>query len=229
MEEADVTTAKLEATPNTWPGGLGLYKHSRNAVKLNLGTLFQLILWSFGFSIFFFIVTAALSGSISDVTFNIIDGVLNVVSYVVSFVLGVMTALVLLASVKEQTITVEESFTQSKEFLLSYFVLSILTFAAMTLSFILFIIPFFFVAPRLAIAQYYIFDKKLDPMEAFKASWRDMKGHTSKVYGIIGAGILMFIPVITLVGIPVTIYLLFMYQAAFAVLYMHVQKQTKNS
>ncbi len=92
------------------------------------------------------------------------------------------------------------------------------------LSFALLIIPFFIVAPRIFLAALYLIDKNMGPVESIKASWNDTRGHLGKIYGIFGVLILMALPIFTLIGIPVSLYLFFMYQASSAILYLYIQK-----
>lgn len=61
-------------------------------------------------------------------------------------------------------------------------------------------------------------------LDAYKASWAATRGHAMKVWGIAGVNCLMLLPVITIIGIPVSLYLLFMYSAANAVLYAYPLK-----
>jgi hypothetical protein len=93
------------------------------------------------------------------------------------------------------------------------------------LSFLLLIIPGLIIVPRVALAPYFLIDKKLSAIDAYKASWHATKGHVGKIYGIVGVMILMVLPVITVIGIIATIYLLIMYSAAFAILYQFISKK----
>ncbi len=107
------------------------------------------------------------------------------------------------------------------------FLLGIVSGLVLVASFIALIIPFFIVAPRIALSPYFLIDKNMGPIEALKASWAITQGHAGKVWGIIGANIAFALLILTLIGIPVAIYLLFMYSAALAVLYEFLNKQPK--
>jgi uncharacterized membrane protein len=102
--------------------------------------------------------------------------------------------------------------------------LFILIALSIVASAVLFIIPVFFVLPRLALAYYFLIDKHMGVIEAYKASWHATKGNAGKVWGIIGATILMALLMITIIGIPFSIYFLIMYSAVFAVLYEFLGK-----
>ena len=78
--------------------------------------------------------------------------------------------------------------------------------------------------PRLTLVNYFLVDKGLEPMEAFKASWHATEGHAMQAWGIILANVAMALLMVTIVGIPFAFYFLFMYSAAFAVFYKYVTK-----
>lgn len=211
-ESAAPTTNTPQTTepsiPQTWPGAFGAYKYSRDAVKYNLGTIIGLILLSLVVSILF----GGRSGSErSGVSF--IGDLINVwfsVSMVVAF----------LAGAKATKIEFVDSLKKGASLYLKFLGLSILTFITLAISFVLLIVPFFFVLPRVALASYFMVDRDLGPVEALKASWAETKGHSGKVWGIVGASLVMAILIIVLVGI----YFLIMYSAAYAVLYLYLQK-----
>ena len=130
----------------------------------------------------------------------------------------------LLASIRGKKVSLNDSFSKTPKFFFNLFLLNILVGLALVLSLILFIIPFFFLAPRLALATYFLIDKDMNAIDAFKASLDATKGNSGKVWGIIGVFVLMALPVITIVGIPVSIYLIFMYSASTVVLYEFILK-----
>jgi hypothetical protein len=92
-------------------------------------------------------------------------------------------------------------------------------------SFLLFIVPFLFVAPRLTLALYFVLDKRLDPIAAIKASWHATDGNVGKIYGIVGVTVLFALLCLVLVGF----YLLFIYQAAIAVLYLFIRQHDTSA
>jgi hypothetical protein len=65
----------------------------------------------------------------------------------------------------------------------------------------------------------------MDILDSIRASWDKTNGHVGKVYGIVGVNILMALLVITIIGIPVAIYLLVAYSAAFAYLYRYIVRK----
>jgi uncharacterized membrane protein len=96
------------------------------------------------------------------------------------------------------------------------------------LSVALFVIPAFFIIPRVYLSIYFVIDKEMGPIEAVKSSWEATRGHVGKIYGILGVNILIILPIITLIGIIATVYFGFMYFAASAVLYNYITTSKKS-
>ncbi|MGC1177126.1 MAG: hypothetical protein WA843_03585 [Candidatus Saccharimonadales bacterium] len=198
-----------QSVPSSWPGAFGAYHYSKAAVKQNLGTIIILLLigslvgggaeWSL-----------KQSGSLVSLIFN-------------TLIISAST-LVYLASVRRQKISLGQAFSQGFPFWLKMIGLYIVTFIACGISLLLFIIPFFFVLPRLVLAPYFLVDKKMGIMDAYKASWAASKGHATQVWGIIGVSILIALLMATIIGIPFALYFLVMYSGVFAVLYEFINK-----
>lgn len=209
---AETETNSLKKLPHEWPGAFGLYKYSKQAVQINLWTLVFIGLLNIGVSILLQILFKERFG--------------NVVSYIIGGLSTAATTIVYLASIKGRQITVETAIKQALPFWLRMLVLNILITFALVGSFLLLIVPFFFVLPRVLLANYYLVDKNMDPLDAFKASWHATQGHNSKIWGIIGANVAMALLVVTVIGIPFAIYFLIMYSAAFALAYAFLPKHT---
>jgi hypothetical protein len=201
--------AALPNVPDQWPGAFGIYKFSKAAMKINLGSI-------------------ALIWLLSVLIGGFLDWKLKDFSSLSSLIIGGLTApalsLAYLAGVRKQKLSFGQTIDKAVPFWLKAILLNILVTLATILSLLLLIIPFFFVAPRLALVNFFLVDKDLGPVEAFKASWNATKGNVSKVYAIFGANIAMGLLVITIIGIPFAIYFLIMYAAANAVLYEMIQK-----
>jgi hypothetical protein len=197
----------LPLVPEQWPGAFGVYKYSREAVKLNF-------------------VTLAIFWLISAVLGAVLQRLLGTVGDLLSFLLGALAsagfALTFLSSLRGQKLAFGEAFKKSLPFLLKMALLSILVALLMVASLFLFIIPFFFVFPRLSLTNYFLVDKNTGVIGAIKASWAATKGSSGKVWGIIGVTFLMALLFVTLIGIPVAIYLIIMYSGATAVLYEYL-------
>jgi hypothetical protein len=196
---------------STWPGAFGAFKYSQSAVILNLSTI--LILYVIGILVSF--IQPVLPSSLYIIIYTIVTFVLYVVEYKV-----------FLASAKGKKLEIGDAVKESMDatLILNMLGLAILVGASIVIGFILLIIPGLIILPRLVLAPYFLLDQKLDMVDAYKASWNATKGHSWKVWGIIGAAIVMFLPVLTIIGIPLTIYLIFMYSAVSAVLYEYIKK-----
>jgi len=210
-------TVNESTTPNTWPGAFGVYKTSKAAVMLNIGTVVCLILASIGISVLFDIFFK------DDVSF-----IGDIISFIVSTLFSVATILTYLACVRGQKLGLGDSIRKSVPFWIAMILLSILSALILAFSLILLIVPFFFVFPRIALAPYYLIDQKQGVVEALKSSWEKSKGNVGKIYGIFGANIAMALLMVTIIGIPFAIYFLVMYSAATALLFNFLNKQASS-
>jgi len=196
----------------SWPGAFGLFKFSRDAVRTNLGT----IIWLYVIIVIADIVLSAI--------FRNNQPLRSLLSLLVSVLfVGAMTH-VWLQSAKGAKVELEKALSVGASLYLNVLLLYIMTTVVLVVAFLLFIIPGLIVLPRLSLAFYYLVDQKMSAMDAFKASWNGTRGNSGKVWGIIGATIVMILPMFTVIGIPVTIYLVVMYSAALALLYGFLQK-----
>jgi len=201
--------------PDTWPGAFDAYKFSRDAVKHNLVPLLQI--WV-GYFVIVLIVTGA---SHSTTAASALAS--SLVSFLLGSVFTVITTRIFLACVRGRHMSVSEAFGGDlPQLTLRMIGLEILVVLSIVGSFALLILPALFVIPRLSLAPYFLIDKDSAALDAYKASWAATKGHSLKVWGIIGVSFLMLLPIVTIVGAPVSLYLLFMYSAANAVLYAYL-------
>lgn len=205
----------LPDVPQTWPGAFGVYKYSSQAVRRNIGTL--IIIW---------LVSVILS--------IILQKNLGTVGQILGFLVNTMASvgltLTYIASVRKQRLSVGDAVTKSfLPLLLKMIGLNILVSLSLALSLLLLVMPFFFVFPRLVLAPYFLVDKNMGIIDAYKVSWETAKGHGTKVWGIVGASILMALLMITIIGIPFALYLLIMYSGATAVLYEFLNKARSSA
>ena len=211
----------LAAVPKEWPGAFGLFKYSRAAVGFNLWTVILLYV--------FMIIVAAVFEGVFQVSADNSSPIIKLGYNLALSVTSIAFAAAMLAGVNRQKISFTESFTRLK---LKTYVNAILNSMLVTLILILsllaLIVPFFFVVPRLMLCQYYIIEQNMGPIEAFTASWNASKGHVGKVYGIYGVTLLFILVVITIIGIPVAIYLFAAYSAAFALLYKYLIENSET-
>ena len=191
--------------PDSWPGAFGLMKYSRSAVALNFWTLV-------GFWLLSVVVSTVLNRT------GIIG---HLVSILVSAFATAGYVLTFLAGVRGKKLDFADGAKEALPLTLKILGLEILVGLSLAVSFVLLVIPFFFVLPRLTLANYYLVDKNMDILEAYKASWHATKGFSGKIWGVIGVAILFAILIIVLVGIYLTI----VYAAAFAVVYEYLNRR----
>ena len=206
-----VAEPSQQSVPSSWPGAFGVFKFSKEAVKRNLVPI-----------ILFYLASVVLANIVSMFIKN--EPINQTISFVISSLFTAAIVFVEISGVRGKRVELAEGFQVGLRYTLKTIGLLILLAVSYIVSFLLLIIPFFFVFPRLVLAPYFLVDKDLGIIEAYKASWEATKGNAGKVWGIVGASILMALLFITIVGIPVAIYLLLMYSAAFAVLYEFLNK-----
>ncbi len=211
----DAATTSQERVPTSWPGAFGLYKYSKPVVEANIWTLVFVGLLS--------LVASGVAGALFK------QNIGDLVSFIVGSLVAAANALIFLTSIRGHKIKTGDAIKKSVPFWLNMILLNLLVLAATISSILLFVIPFFFVFPRLVLANYYLVDKRMAPLEAFKASWNATKGQSSKVWGIIGANLAYCLLFVTIIGAPFAIYFLIMYSGAMALLYSYLQKQPDST
>jgi hypothetical protein len=206
---AALAESPLPNVPDTWPGAFGAYKYSKRAVKPNVSTVVVIYL-------------------VNLVIGLLLEWKLKTSGQIITFLIGgLVTAalnLTYISGVRGQRLSIGQALSNALPFWLKMIGLNILLYLSFIISAILLIVPLFFVAPRLALASYFLVDKKLGIIGAYKASWAATKNHVIKIYGIVGVVILMTVLMLTIIGIPFAIYFLVMYSATFAVLYELINK-----
>ncbi len=210
QNNAEPIKTTLNSVPPEWPGAFGIYKYSKQVIMLNLGTFLLLALISIAVGI----VTGLLKGFVDDV-----------IGFVVSVLISAGIILTLLAGIRKQHLSVKQAIKNGLPYLVKMVLLYLLSAIILVVSLLLLIVPFFIVLPRLVLAEYFLIDQKMGVVDSLKASWVATKDHVGKVWDIIGVNVLMMLLVFTIIGIPVAIYLLIMYSAAWAVLYEFITKQ----
>lgn len=69
----------------------------------------------------------------------------------------------------------------------------IITTVLLSLAFLVFIVPFFILLPHVLLANYYVIDRNMGPIQAFKASFNESKPYSGAIWGLIGVMILLII------------------------------------
>lgn len=203
--------ASIPNVPASWPGGFGAFKYSKKAVMLNLETL--IILW---------VISVVL-----DVLSNLVlrhNPAIHILFALLLAPIAAANALAVIAGVRRQHLPIGDALSKAVSLWLKMIVLFVILGFIFTVSILLLVVPFFFVLPRVSLALYFLADKNAGVTDAIKSSWEITKGNAGKVYGIIGVSILMVLLMITIIGIPFSLYFLLMYAAAFAVLYEFLGK-----
>lgn len=211
------TTKRQEYIPKgEWPGAWDIYQHSKRAVLRN----WQLLLGLIALSIFISMIVDALFGQKETQYFS------DLLAYLLGAVIGLLLTIVYFASIRGKQASFSDTFAKFDPILyLKYVGTSIVTALLSLLAFMALVVPFFFVFPRLVMAAYLVVDKGLGPIEAVKQSWLMTEGHIGKIWGIIGATLVMALPILTIIGTPFALYFIFMYQIAMIVLYEFLQKK----
>lgn len=90
-----------------------------------------------------------------------------------------------LASYKGESMTGRQALgSGASQQLNSYILTSILSFIFIFLGFIVFIVPGLYIAGRLSLVGFVIYDEKLSGMKAIKRSWALTKGHVMEMWGV---------------------------------------------
>jgi hypothetical protein len=202
-----------DLVPKIWPGAFKLYRYSKSSVMLNVWLLV-------GVFVVYYIVSLIFSQILRHSFLN------PVLSLIWNTVFTVSSTMILLAGTYGKSLTASQSYSKDLQLYVNVFIANILVLAACVLSILLLVIPFFFVFPRLILVTYYVIDKRMKPVDAFKASWANSKTHVSKIWGIIGVNLLITLTFVTIIGIPFAIYFFVMYSAAIAILYRMIENKT---
>ncbi len=192
--------------PTKWPGAFEAYKYSKKAVLRNLETLIVIALIVFALNAIFNLPSLRNSAA-------------NLIFFGIFIIIVGAQVSTYLAGVNNKALSIGEALSKGLSLWPKLLLLEIAVGLISIVSLLLFIIPFFFIMPRLVLSFYFLVDKDMGVVDAIKSSWESTRGNVGSVWGIIGVMILMVLPVITIVGVLITIYFLFMYSAVFAVLY----------
>lgn len=197
-------TNNLNFVPNEWPGAFGLYKYSKAVISYNLQNFLLLIICAY----------------IADIAAAYSKGpLLKALFYIIVFLFTQSSLVLLVESVKEKKISFAEALDRGTRLSLKILVLYILIGLGIAISFVLLIVPMFFVLPRLVLAPYYLIDQNMGIIDSLKAAWENGKNHVLKTWAVIGVQVLFGLLSIILIGIYLTI----VYSAAFIILYFYTK------
>jgi hypothetical protein len=209
-----------------WPGAFGIYKSSKAAMLRNFNTFIWLAIILGVYYLFYFAVTY--TPRHHKVIHPGAHFAESIIFDLISVFLSSTIIYASIRSVEGEQISVGEAFSAVANKAINIIVTGILVGIISTLSFVLFIIPAFFIIPRIYMSLYFVVDKNMNPIDAIKASWEATRDNVSKVYGVLGVNLLILLPIVTLIGILATVYFGFMYFAANAILYIYLTKNQNN-
>ncbi len=206
-----------DASPilSQWPGAFGIYKTSKAAITSNLVSFISLWVIIGLISILFSTISSRFK---SGPTYYLLEFIFNMISLIISATL----IYAIIESVKGKKVTVGDAYSAISSKMLNVLLVNILVAFLSILSIVVFIIPAFFVIPRIYMSIYFVMDKNMSAIDAIKASWNATEHHIGKIYGIFGVELLIILPAITIIGIVATIYFGIMYYAATGVLYAYL-------
>lgn len=213
-----------QTVPDSWPGAFGLFGYSKKVVTANLGVFFAYLSM---YAIYTLAVTALNRSSSSMTSSHLVALLLGL------FVGSAFTALgtvICLSAAKGRKVVFSQAFSRAVQVYPRFLGVTCLLYLAIFAGIILLIIPalvlVFFFLPRLALTYYFIADedKNASTFGAISDSWKATEHNVVKIWGLIGVTLLYSLLFITIIGIPVALYLLFMYNAAFALLYLYLTR-----
>jgi hypothetical protein len=226
MEETKHSSPAHAAKLSEWPGGWGVFKPSREAVRRSLSTLILLALISIGGSLILsslshaFVPRHPAVGQLGP--YFLLTLLFNLASGLFTAFVSASQIRTYVAGVRSSRVELGDATRAGSQLTWKLFLLNLLIGLTVLGGLILLIVPGIIFAVRLTLAPYFLVDKNLGVLDAFKAGWNATKGHMGKLWGIFGAAFVMALPIITIIGLPLSIYWLFMYGAANALLYVYL-------
>lgn len=224
----------FKASNSHYPGAFALFKPSKDAIIRSWKSLALTFVLSIGISIVIGIIIGLLFGNNTpamttptDFTtlqeLSLAKNVNSLLSNLASIFLIAMSSLIVLSSVRGKVVEFSDALSYATKHYVRFLLANILAGLAIIGGLLLFIIPGIIIAVRLSLLNYVLLDnEKLGAVDAFKKSWELTKGHSGKIWGIIGVNFLMILPIFTIIGIPVSIVLIVLYAAASAILYTYL-------
>lgn len=203
---------KAAAIPDTWPGAFEAFKIVRPSVKR--------ILWTVIGTVGLYIVANIIIRAI----FSRLPLVGSVIIYVGDALFEAVIISLYFAALRNHDISLSKALNNGVSKLLVMFVVLFVTGILSAVSLLALIVPFFFVFPRLVLAPFLVIDQNLDIGDAISTSWNLTKGHSGKVWGIVGIELLLVLLSLTIIGIPFAIYWGAINYGSFALLAMYLTK-----
>lgn len=209
-------------------GAFQLFKPSVDIIKLNLGTFLALILAPFAILAVGAFLMLGMSFSESDTANTsaaIVAAVIGIVGVVGIFLTAPGVIVAQLKGAHGEKIAPKAAFTEGLKYFWRLVGLTILQSLLFTVAAIALVIPFFFAYRRYMLAQYYLVDRNVGIMEAFRLSAKDSITYKSPMWGLVGVSSLL-----TLGGIvPYLSYFLWIGQIAYSAAPAYRYKEIKDA
>ncbi len=133
-----------------------------------------------------------------------------------------------LQGVRNKTPDYREAFLKGLHYFWRFLGTGILAGLMLAISFILLVVPFFILLPRVILSVYYLVDRDLRPIEAIKASMADYKKYKG-TWGVLGVNILIgVIAAIPVLGWIISAVVGFLYRPALAIRYEQIKEMSED-
>jgi hypothetical protein len=220
-------------TPSTAPtaqkpklqSAFNLFKPSTDAIGRNIGTFACLLFLPLALMLVGMApgqLTQSGSG-LQDTGFAALTSLVEIVGVVALLLLGPALTYAELRSVRGEKVTIQEALRSGFRFLLRWIGLTICLSAILIVSFLLLIVPFFFMLRRYFLAPYYMVDRDLGVFAALKESASESKRYRGRIWSVLGVetliSLLTVIPFFGWMGGPI---LSVLYSCAPAVRYLEI-------
>lgn len=225
----------MAETPQVTPdspqltGAFQLFEPSKKALLLNLKTFFLLMVIPLVFAMIGLAASSLGGDENPEASFTGIYGIFTAIGYILLILTAPALIITQLKSVRKEVVGPQETFKKGVPIIWRVLGLGIVTALIYAVSFLLLIVPFFFMLRRYILAPYYLIDRNLSIGDALKASAEDSKKYSGAIWGVIGVTILLsainFIP---LVGWLVYLVLSLIYGIAPAIRYEQIKAAEKG-
>jgi len=206
-------TGEAIAVPTTWPGAFAAMKLVKPAVKR--------VLWSIiGVFLLYYAVEIIINLALKKI--SIIS--LPIIYLLESVFIGTILSLYF-AALKAEDVSVGKALSNGFSKVFTILIVTLVSGLIAIISFLLLIVPFFFIAPRFVFAPFLVINNNLGIGEALSTSWKISKGNLGKIYGLFGVELLLGLLCITIIGIPFAIYFGILNYGSIALLSMYASEQ----